>query len=231
MSDIWNIDNIDGVDGIFSILSDGTTYPLVHDFINTDYETLSYDYFIGFSADKWLSPFALKIIEKFTDSSGNIDYTNLSEFLANVIYKRFGVKWKKIYDALMTQYNPLENYNMYEKRTPDLTDERTPDITLTEDNTITTNTDSETSINGFNSTESNPSNDTVGNQTNTIDRTNTETGKETTTHTGKEELERSGNIGVTTSQQMLESEIKLRQYDFYKQIYKDVDSILCLGIY
>ena len=52
-----------------------------------------------------------------------------------------------------------------------------------------------------------------------------------TTHTGTETLTRSGNIGVTTSQQMLESEFKVRQYDFYKMIYNDIDSVLCLSIY
>lgn len=45
------------------------------------------------------------------------------------------------------------------------------------------------------------------------------------------ELHRSGNIGVTTSQQMLESEIKLREWNFYNQLMKDVDSVLCLQLY
>ena len=45
------------------------------------------------------------------------------------------------------------------------------------------------------------------------------------------EVNRSGNIGVTTSQQMLESEIKLREWSFYNQLMKDVDSILCLQLY
>ena len=80
------------------------------------------------------------------------------------------------------------------------------------------NTDIETAndIYGFNSASAVPSNKTktTGNKlNNTVDHT------------------RSGNIGVTTSQQMLESEIKLREWNFYDQLYKDVDSILCLKVY
>ena len=47
----------------------------------------------------------------------------------------------------------------------------------------------------------------------------------------KRELTRSGNIGVTTSQQMLESELQLRKYNFYEELYKDVNSVATLSIY
>ena len=49
--------------------------------------------------------------------------------------------------------------------------------------------------------------------------------------TNTAELTRSGNIGVTTSQQMLESELNLRQWNFIDQMMADVDSILCLKVY
>lgn len=44
-------------------------------------------------------------------------------------------------------------------------------------------------------------------------------------------LTRSGNIGVTTSQQMAESEIQLRSWLFFENVMKDVDSLLTLSIY
>ena len=50
-------------------------------------------------------------------------------------------------------------------------------------------------------------------------------------HSGYDELERSGNIGVTTSQQMLQSEIDLRQYNFIMQVFRDVTDLLGLPIY
>lgn len=59
-------------------------------------------------------------------------------------------------------------------------------------------------------------------------RTQTHTGTTTTTY----EEHRSGNIGVTTSQQMLESEFKLREtWRMQEMLYKDVDRLLCLPIY
>ena len=239
---LFDINQIVNNAGLFSYLSQldlqsEPVYPLISDFINqNNFILLDEDYFIGHSAEKYFSPLAMKLIKKICDDN-SIDYekflcgtlsyadkqTIIVAFLSNndygfgdIVYQRFGSKWKHIWDALNTAYNPLENYSMLE--------ERTPDITKTTNGTGSTSTDSQTGIFGFNSSQSNPSGTIDGNQTDTItDRTETETGTET--------LERSGNIGVTTSQQMLQSEFEVRKYDFYKEIYKDIDSILCLKIY
>ena len=45
------------------------------------------------------------------------------------------------------------------------------------------------------------------------------------------ELTRSGNIGVTTSQMMLQSEIELRKWLYYQNVFNDIDTILTLSIY
>ena len=44
-------------------------------------------------------------------------------------------------------------------------------------------------------------------------------------------LTRSGNIGVTTSQQMLQAELDIRTYDFYKSVYDDIDHVLTTPVY
>jgi hypothetical protein len=44
-------------------------------------------------------------------------------------------------------------------------------------------------------------------------------------------LTRSGNIGVTTSQQMLESEYSVRAYRFYEKMFRDIDSVIALNVY
>lgn len=94
---------------------------------------------------------------------------------------------------------------------------RTDDLSSTKDETVT-----ETK------------NLTDGN-TRSLDTADTET--RNLTHSDSEnddltrELTRSGNIGVTTSQQMIQSEIELWQWNFYKQVFEDIDSILCLDIY
>lgn len=50
-------------------------------------------------------------------------------------------------------------------------------------------------------------------------------------HDLRHHLTRSGNIGVTTSQQMLESELDLRQWIYFENVMKDIDSLLTLNIY
>lgn len=45
------------------------------------------------------------------------------------------------------------------------------------------------------------------------------------------ELTRQGTTGIYTPQQLLNDEIELWQWNFYKQVFEDIDSILCLEIY
>ena len=55
----------------------------------------------------------------------------------------------------------------------------------------------------------------------------------TSSGTGKNTVhsEVKGNIGVTTTQQMLTSEIELRRFNLINEIYNDLDTILTIGIY
>ena len=74
-----------------------------------------------------------------------------------------------------------------------------------------------------------------------IKNTRTETGSDETTetHTGTEKndehvvhhLERKGNIGVTTSQQMIQSERDLWMWDYWQTVMRDIDNCLVLKIY
>ena len=211
---------------IFRTLSDGDTFPLVSGFITDDnYMILDYDYYIGFSADKFISPLHQKML-----GDEDVSKNDTIQMLAIIIYNRFASKWKHIYDALMTEYNPLENYSMLEERTPDLTFEETENVNTE----VTTNreTNATSKYKGFNASD--PVTITTTDGTDDVTTSGLSADNETTkttTNTGTETLTRSGNIGVTTSQQMLESEFKVRQYDFYKMIYNDIDSVLCLSIY
>ncbi|MBO7696342.1 MAG: hypothetical protein J6T10_27205 [Methanobrevibacter sp.] len=212
-------------DTFFDLLSDETNYPLVHDFINeNNVDILNDDYFLGNSSDKYISPLLDKLYKIFKDSTDS--YELLSEKIASILYNRFSTKWNKIYNALLTEYNPLENYSMEEVRTPDLT------IKENEKSKIDTKreTTASNSYKGFNAKDPALINKTDGEEDVSTSGSNLDNEK-STTHTGTETLTRAGNIGVTTSQQMLESEFKVRQYDFYKMIYADIDSILCLSIY
>lgn len=174
-------------------------------FINTTNSSdLNLDYYMSHSGDKWLSKLSQRLLDHDDDIS------HLSNNIGAIIYQQFKDKWIKIYNALTTAYNPLENYAMDETR----------NVAQNVQTTRTANTES--GVVGFNSSESSPS--------------TTENGGETIGVVGlyddnEEHTSRTGNIGVTTSQQMLQSEIEIRQYNFYREIMNDIDSVLCLGIY
>ncbi len=77
-----------------------------------------------------------------------------------------------------------------------------------------------------------------GSEIRDTDITDTDTGTQKYTDGGTDtesrsyELKRSGNIGVTTSQQMLESERNLWVWNFFRDVvFPDIDSVLVLGIY
>lgn len=223
ISDLFSIDDIIyGTNRIFDFLKEKED---LQEFINNgNVEHLNSDYYLNHSNDKFISPFVEKL---FNNGNSIIDITSL---VADIVYSRFSTKWIRIYDALMEQYKPLENYSMEETRTPNLTINETTN----EDTDINVNrkTNATNSYKGFNADEPVTINQTDGEEdvTTTGAKADNELTKETK-HTGTETLVRSGNIGVTSSQQMLEQELKVRQYDFYNMIYNDIDSILCLSIY
>lgn len=207
---------------IFDFLGE---YESLEDVVKTDdIAILNNDYYLSHSNDKYISP----LVEKLFNDGKTPE--QISELVAQICYSRFGTKWVKIYNALLTEYNPLENYSMEEIRTPDLEDsdtENTKSKITTTRNTTATN-----QYKGFNANNPVTISKTDGEETSTTGGASddNETSR-TSTHTGTETLTRAGNIGVTTSQQMLESEFKVRQYDFYKELFNDIDSVMCLMIY
>lgn len=137
------------------------------------------------------------------------------------------------------------------KRTPNLTRKGTGTVN---DNGSATNTN-QNGIWGFNSSTSVPSDMSDGTSTNdntttrdltetetgtdTTDRTNTdiynrsytETGTDITAGTSSRNLTRTGNIGTNTFQNLLQQERNLWMYNFFEQVFKDVDSVLTIPIY
>ena len=127
-----------------------------------------------------------------------------------------------------------------EQDVPNLTDTTTPDLTSTDEN----------SVYGFNSSDPVPSdeqtkratgtntNTRTGTDTWTYNTTDSDTGTQTDndggsdTRTRNYTLTRSGNIGVTTSQQMIESERALWIWNFFRNVvFPDIDRVLTLQIY
>ena len=111
-------------------------------------------------------------------------------------------------------------------------------------NQIQTNTGTQTDLNTGNQIQTNTGTQTDLNtgtqrQANTGTQTDTESGTQAfadggcDTQTRNYTLTRSGNIGVTTSQQMIEAERELwRMWNFFRGIvYPDIDRVLTIEIY
>ena len=87
-----------------------------------------------------------------------------------------------------------------------------------------------------NTTTHSGSNSATGSQTVTntgTDKTDTQTNAtDAHTNTNKHSFKRSGNIGVTTSAQMIEQEHRLwGDWSIYEQIFKDIDDIFTIGVF
>lgn len=182
---------------------------------------LDIDYLYRWSGNKPISP----LIKQLCGSSETLP-ANQYEIVAGVVWANYGDKWTRIYDTITAEYEPLENYDMSETYTGSRTDDATTrDTASPNNNVIRSQTDAD--IYGYNSSSPSPSDKSV---------TETTQGKDITSDYDNTTLEghtlaRHGNIGVTTSQQMAESEIALRQYNFFEGVYKDLDKILALPIY
>lgn len=153
-----------------------------------------------------------------------------------------------------------ETPNVTETHTPNVTETNTPNLTHTVESDIYgfNSNDGQPANSG---TERNTGTNTIQRTgTDTLTRTGTQqktynlndadtgtqgtiseerdTGTQTHAHTGTDtettehELRRHGNIGVTTSQQMLQSEIELWQWNFFNDVlFPDLDSVLTIQVY
>ena len=147
---------------------------------------------------------------------------------ANVIYNELFLNWKRIFTALFSDYNPIENYRMIENEETDGDTKRETDLSVSGSNSESTS--NERKFNGFNtdspkvvessngSSSGSNSQSTLGSEEKNVDTIHNE-----------RELTRSGNIGVTTSQQMIESEINLRKHKIMNIIFNDIDKLLFLS--
>lgn len=119
--------------------------------------------------------------------------------------------------------------------TQDVTGNETVKDTTNITTTDTIKDETSTTNNGTDKTESTIKSDvgvtgTTTNETNVnVKRDNTDT--ENKTITTDRTLTRKGNIGVTTSQQMIESERNLWFWSYFEKVFADVDNILTLKIY
>lgn len=175
------------------------------DWLTSDIATnLDVEYYLLHSGDKGLSTLYLKLY------SANEDEVTTLTAIAKLIINKYAASWDRLYQALTAEYNPISNYDMTEHE---------------EINTLMQQDNSQ-NLNKFalGTTSADGSPDTAS------------TGGITTSGTvdnNYRDLRRYGNLGVTTSQQMIESELQLRTAtkNLYNLIYNDVDELLANNLY
>lgn len=120
-------------------------------------------------------------------------------------------QWQRLAKALQVEYAPLENFDRYEEYSD----------THTESGSGKSNAENIGKATGFNSNAL----ATVDGSDSTTETTTYSNGNNT--HTGRLH----GNIGVTTSQQMLQSEIDMRKYNWYNEVGKEFAKTFTLGVW
>ena len=186
--------------------------------------------------------------------------TSISDIIKSYcesIYISKEYEYKKLFNTLSLEYNPIDNYSMEEIESNQNTTEQNRSNKIGEQNTInnygarnitenngeqtSTNTkkvapfDSEDfknneqeniSVNQF--TKSSISNSYADNITNG-ERNDTHTLTET--EQNARTLTRKGNIGVTTSQQMIMSEREVANFEFMRIVAKDIVNNITIGVW
>ena len=154
----------------------------------------------------------------------------------DILSKIYTNRFTKSVNALLTEYNPIENYNSTETENIEMTGENstTSENSATASGETTTNTTGETtetlspydSENFNNNSKNNSSGLTTESSSSADSSSNTMSG--TSSQTNARTLKRSGNIGVTTSQQMIQSEIELRKNDLINDFFNIVQNYILL---
>ena len=145
----------------------------------------------------------------------SLDLTTLVE----MIYTLNIENWNKLYENYTITYNPIENYSMTEKG------KRTNTGTQGNKQTGNARSESTSNIYAYNVTTSNPASSSVATSNPNLENVRTDNLTETN------ELTRSGNVGVTTSAEMIEENIKLWIWKFFDSVFKDIDRVLTIGVY
>ena len=184
------------------------------------------------------------LVSDIMRNSGDLyPYHQVPEYLKSNINYWFARRlfdFERMYEALRVEYSPIENYDRKENTTRSYensgTDKESTTLGSTTTSTNVGSNDNENKVSAYN--ESDYSNREKDTQSYNSTLTNTGSGTDTKqTEYGLkrkevEDIRVHGNIGVTTSQQMIESEMELRaKYDIYKIISREFEREFLVQVY
>ena len=187
---------------------------------------------LGISSIEVYTIFTIKYFNFIYISSDVTEVASIISNLAEIYNNEYITK----VSMLLMDYNPIENYNSTETETT-----TTENATTTgKENTTTTTTNSTTENSGDTTNKVSPYDSENFNNDNNTTTTSTTTGNTTDTTTindsgnmssngsSSRTLTRKGNIGVTTTQQMIESEYELRAKNLVFEFLEKVSKFILL---
>ena len=132
--------------------------------------------------------------------------------------------WKHLAETLTAEYNPIENYD----RTEEWEDNSTNTSHYTNSANNTSSGTTKEQVYGYNDLQ-NPSDNNASTSTSTGVDTSDSAGTGTSAGTRKGRAH--GNIGVTTTQNMLESERRIAMFNFYDTVVRDFQRRFLIWVY
>ena len=241
--------------GLFSFLATQTTMPWANA-ENVDNSVLDIAYFGNHSGGKFCAP-----LVKFLINDEGVIPVAARVTIAKILISKYLNNWNHLWETNVAVYSPIHNYDMHEERdlattadnveTTDGELSRTGTEGLTHGMVETTQHGrTEDNVNykyGLNTTvyQQNRSDENVSTEGGTT--TTTDSGTDTTTRnlvdstdqtvtednegTEHEETHRYGNIGVTTTQKLLQEERNLWLWNFFDEVFNDLDKELALAFH
>ena len=187
---------------------------------------------LGISSSEVYTTFTFKYFNFIYISSDVTEVASIISNLAEIYNNEYTTK----VSMLLMDYNPIENYNSTETETT-----TTENATTTgNENTTTSTTNSTNENSGVTTNKISPYDSENFNNDNNTTTTNTTTGNATDTTTINDSgnmssngttsrmFTRKGNIGVTTTQQMIESEYELRAKNLVFEFLEKVSKFILL---
>lgn len=192
----------------------------------------------------------LKVLafEKSHDNEHIDAYSEVLMQIHSVIFRK-AYKWKNLFDTMNFEYNPLWNVDGTEKTTYSQfeKDDDIPQKTTTESIGVKKRTDtygaeSVTATNSNVPVDNTTYYDTQKQENSSLSHEDVHTDDATATtttvnsyidkHIEKEHtvtIERSGNIGVTKTTELIDSQRDIVNFDFYEIVFKDIVDEICVS--
>lgn len=131
-------------------------------------------------------------------------------------------KWYRTFekwgDALAIAYEPLENYDRREEWEETTNDTSKMNGVINGNSTTNNSSNSKNNVSAYNSADYSPSDENVSTGSQTDVNNSTSDSTTTNTSNNKKSGRTHGNIGVTTSQQMLQAELDVASWNLYEHI-------------